>query len=282
MRQLQQLDVAEAIVRQTLAALRSSPLLSTASNQGDPQGLRGPQQLTTRIFTPGTLQRWEAASSAGLSELQTPATGLLTADHGKSNKEPRQDGRTATLQQPPVPAEMTPIDASPAEMTLIHASDRQKLIAHMQSKGKTTVMIRDLPTALRQSDLLRMLDTIGFRCKYDFAYMPSCLQTSTGKGYGFINFMELEAVAAFIEVCWGSRYFCTASHAKPISVCAANVQGAEANTKMCLLGKTRRVRNPALQHSCPRVSRGIPQPLAADVCSQSLAPAVARVPCGNI
>jgi len=46
-----------------------------------------------------------------------------------------------------------------------------------------TLMIRNLPNDLTQTDLIAELDSNGFEAAYDFLYMPSNFCSGRGKGY---------------------------------------------------------------------------------------------------
>jgi len=112
------------------------------------------------------------------------------------------------------------------------------------SEGFTTLMVRNLPHNLSQSDLLRELDRSGFQDLYDFVYMPSIFHSGRGKGYAFINFV-CPTVACFFMSAWHkSHRFAVAKNTKTLDISVACVQGRDANVLKWDESKRRRVLNP--------------------------------------
>merc|ERR1719247_3603749 len=88
---------------------------------------------------------------------------------------------------------------------------------------RTTVMLRNMPNNYTRDMLLELVDTMGFTCCYDFAYLPVDFKSQAGLGYAFINFVtSIEAQRCFecfegfsgwkvpsekvCTVTWGSPY----------------------------------------------------------------------------
>lgn len=61
-------------------------------------------------------------------------------------------------------------------------------------KGKTSVMLRNLPNNYTREMFLQLLDDQGFKCKYDFAYLPFDFFHDANLGYAFVNMVDSEAV----------------------------------------------------------------------------------------
>jgi len=88
---------------------------------------------------------------------------------------------------------------------------------------RSTVMLRNMPNNYTRDMLLELVDSMGFECCYDFAYLPVDFKSQAGLGYAFINFVNsIEAQRWFDEfegfsdwkvpsekvctVTWGSPY----------------------------------------------------------------------------
>merc|ERR1719313_3040867 len=54
----------------------------------------------------------------------------------------------------------------------------------------TTVMFRNIPNDYSRAMLLELLDSRGFACKYDFAYIPMDFNRNSSLGYAFVNFVS--------------------------------------------------------------------------------------------
>jgi hypothetical protein len=123
-----------------------------------------------------------------------------------------------------------------------------RLAANIQGSGATTLMIRNVPRNVKQKTLFKELDSTGFTGTYDFAYMPCTFGRgveSSGLGYAFVNFEDVEAVGRFVQVWHGSRRFGMHGGEAAISVSAAEHQGKDVNVR-AWMKKGGRVRNPDL------------------------------------
>lgn len=58
------------------------------------------------------------------------------------------------------------------------------------TEWRTTVMLRNVPNNYTRDMLLELVDSMGFACKYDFAYLPIDFKSQAGLGYAFINFVS--------------------------------------------------------------------------------------------
>jgi RNA recognition motif-containing protein len=64
---------------------------------------------------------------------------------------------------------------------------------------RTTVIIKGLPEAYTREMLTMLLDTNGFRARYDFVYLPYRFETRLSVGYGFVNFVSVEDADRCVE-----------------------------------------------------------------------------------
>merc|ERR1711874_913274 len=65
------------------------------------------------------------------------------------------------------------------------------------SEQKTTLILRNIPTAYTREMLLTTLDAEGFACLYDFVYLPIKIKRNVAFGYAFINLIDEEAAERF-------------------------------------------------------------------------------------
>lgn len=96
---------------------------------------------------------------------------------------------------------------------------------------QTTIMLRKLPLTYTRKLLLDLLDSEGFKGRYDFVYLPSNFETSLGFGYAFVNFSsEDDAEFArqhfegFNKWATESQEVCETSWSDPYQGLAANVE----------------------------------------------------------
>jgi len=76
---------------------------------------------------------------------------------------------------------------------------------------RTTVMLRNLPSALSRDTLLQMLDVMGFGGQFDLVYIPVDFSTGAGLGYAFINMTSPANVPRLWEAFNGLSQWCVAS-----------------------------------------------------------------------
>ena len=70
--------------------------------------------------------------------------------------------------------------------------------AGLTGDSRTTVMLRNLPNNYTRPMVLHLLDTEGFKGKYDFFYLPIDFKTNACLGYAFINLTS----AAMVDTFW--------------------------------------------------------------------------------
>jgi len=139
--------------------------------------------------------------------------------------------------------------------------------------GGLTWMIRHLPYAITQQDLMSKLDAHGYADKYNFLYYPQSFEARRGKGYAFVNFINAEVAAEFVNVWQGGWMFQSPSEEggsakiqeQPLVIKLALVQGLEANARKWI--RMSRVRDPLLRPFIRSQIRGrgvVPSPKGFD------------------
>eukprot|EP00747_Dinoflagellata_sp_TGD_P152059 gnl/TRDRNA2_/TRDRNA2_177261_c0_seq3.p1 gnl/TRDRNA2_/TRDRNA2_177261_c0~~gnl/TRDRNA2_/TRDRNA2_177261_c0_seq3.p1 ORF type:complete len:522 (+),score=90.24 gnl/TRDRNA2_/TRDRNA2_177261_c0_seq3:59-1624(+) len=108
----------------------------------------------------------------------------------------------------------------------------------------TTLMIRNLPLAVNQSDLLQELDKTGFAGLYDFCYAPSCFISGETKGFAFVNMITEEDATAFVNSWHASRHWSMKEREPALNISIASLQGLEANVVKWSAPRMKRIRNP--------------------------------------
>ncbi|CAK0888288.1 unnamed protein product, partial [Prorocentrum cordatum] len=110
----------------------------------------------------------------------------------------------------------------------------------------TTLVIRNLPMAVTQGDLLVLMNRSGFANRYDFAYAPTDFHARTTKGHAFVNFITPSDALEFIAEWNGSRLAMAGPAAPVLEVMAAQLQGYEENARRWSARRLRRTKNPEL------------------------------------
>jgi hypothetical protein len=109
---------------------------------------------------------------------------------------------------------------------------------------RTTVMLRNMPNNYTRDMLLELVDSMGFRGTYDFAYLPIDFNSQAGLGYAFIDFASVADAQNAFERFEGfsswkvpSEKVCTVTWSSP-------TQGLEAHLE-------RYKNSPVMHHSVP-------------------------------
>ncbi|CAK0871353.1 unnamed protein product [Prorocentrum cordatum] len=110
----------------------------------------------------------------------------------------------------------------------------------------TTLVIRNLPMAVTQGDLLVLMNQSGYANRYDFAYAPTDFHARTTKGHAFVNFITPSDALEFIAEWNGSRLAMAGPAAPVLEVMAAQLQGYEENARRWSARRLRRTKNPEL------------------------------------
>jgi hypothetical protein len=95
-----------------------------------------------------------------------------------------------------------------------------------------TLMLRGLPNKMTSTELMDILDALGFEGAYDYFYLPCDLRSLCNKGYAFINLMSEETVVAFQAQLNGHKFQGSLS-TKEVAVSPAKHQGVRANLLRC-------------------------------------------------
>lgn len=114
---------------------------------------------------------------------------------------------------------------------------------------RTTIMMRNVPNAYTADDIKARLDHTSFG-KYDFSYLRIDFEKSQNVGYGFVNFIEAEAIIPFCQA-YQNTIWPPAMHPIPgefpkprrVQISYATIQGTD-----CLVEK---FRNSAVMDECP-------------------------------
>merc|ERR1712146_16802 len=84
--------------------------------------------------------------------------------------------------------------APPPGNFAMNAAEAQK------NAERTTVVLRNLPSHLSRSELVRILDEAGFATRYDFVYLPTNFRNMTVFGYAIVNFTDPAGAQAALEL----------------------------------------------------------------------------------
>jgi hypothetical protein len=62
----------------------------------------------------------------------------------------------------------------------------------------TTLMIRGIPCSFSQDTLMKLIDNVGLKAKYDFFYLPRAGNHGSNLGYAFVNFVDAQCAEHFV------------------------------------------------------------------------------------
>jgi hypothetical protein len=96
---------------------------------------------------------------------------------------------------------------------------------------QTTVMLRNMPNNYTRDMFLQLVDSMGFKGRYDFAYLPVDFKSQAGLGYGFVNFMSSDDALKCFDVFEGfsdwivpSEKVCTVTWGTPYQGLQAHIE----------------------------------------------------------
>jgi len=94
---------------------------------------------------------------------------------------------------------------------------------------RTTVMMRNLPTALSRAKLIDLLEEKGFEGQFDLLYLPMDFKTKCNFGFAFVNLTTHENALRFSNVFHNFASWSSSRCRKVCAVCWGEVQGLHAN-----------------------------------------------------
>jgi hypothetical protein len=108
--------------------------------------------------------------------------------------------------------------------------------------GFTTVIVKKMPKAFTREMLMSLLDTHGFKGKYDFLYVPVEFERKVSTGCAFINFIDNDSAELFKQRFHGFRKWgVQCGHKKQAEITwSETCQGREAHIE--------RYRNSSVMH----------------------------------
>jgi hypothetical protein len=130
-------------------------------------------------------------------------------------------------------------------MSPTSASVEQRIRAWAQrfrSPNEETLFLQNIPGTAEKDMMMDWIDSMGFKGKYDFLYLPRCFTTRKCKGYAFINFVDPESARKFTRELDGFT-FTTNSRFK---ITRSLTQGLEENTAMWAHTRLFRVQDPEM------------------------------------
>lgn len=145
--------------------------------------------------------------------------------------------------EPPAPCTAAPQPGS----ALGHGVSGRTQTAHMQEapvaagQQRTTLIMRNLPPSYAsRSMLLDLLNSEGFRGKYNFVYLPINFNNQAGLGYAFVNLTDPAYVADFWAAFDGYTKWALPSEKVCQVAWSGQFQGLDSNIE--------RYRNSAVMH----------------------------------
>jgi len=106
--------------------------------------------------------------------------------------------------------------------------------------GGCTMMLRNIPHGVEQTQLLQKLRDCGFGGELEFVYLPMMFgkRRPVGRGFAFVG-LKSRAATKLTESWHQANVF----GERPLNVATAHVQGLEANMKHWERSKTKRIQN---------------------------------------
>mmetsp|Transcript_10134 Transcript_10134/g.31944 ORF Transcript_10134/g.31944 Transcript_10134/m.31944 type:complete len:151 (+) Transcript_10134:97-549(+) len=101
------------------------------------------------------------------------------------------------------------------------------------SDEKTTLMICNIPQEVANSEVVNLIDRLGFHQKYDMIHLTSGGNTSVRNyRYGFINLRSAQDAEAFTMALSGLRFEGATNSQNGVSIRPARVQGLLASLRL--------------------------------------------------
>jgi len=112
---------------------------------------------------------------------------------GGSRRQRGRDGAAASPAGDARPRAMTEMEPSTQVAPKVNMEDSQSQPPRAPPAGPlTTVMFRNVPNNYSRLLLQQLLDSEGFKGKYDFVYLPMDFKSSASLGYAFVNLIDKE------------------------------------------------------------------------------------------
>lgn len=111
--------------------------------------------------------------------------------------------------------------------------------------ANTTMMVQNIPRRTTREEFLNVLQENGFAGTFDYCYLPRSFNSSSNKGYAFVNFIDVDVAQHFRQT-WHLSYMLGADkrpRQKPLRVTRAAVQGRCNNLRVASSKKMSRIRN---------------------------------------
>jgi len=99
------------------------------------------------------------------------------------------------------------------------------------AERRTTLLFRNVPYLLTRDMFVELLNSHGFRGKFDLVYMPIDFNTNQALGYAFVNAVDPEAAIGLLHVFEGFQAWPRKS-SKTCAVCWGGRQGFESNVRV--------------------------------------------------
>jgi len=110
-----------------------------------------------------------------------------------------------------------------------HQNLEEKFRDSSATKKVTTLMIRNVPNRYCRSLFMQELDSLGFRGKYNFVYLPMDNATHWNVGYAFVNFEDPADAERCVHIMEGHEFARYKQRRRVAQVSVAHIQGLERN-----------------------------------------------------
>eukprot|EP00928_Gymnodinium_smaydae_P058618 TRINITY_DN4179_c0_g2_i2.p1 TRINITY_DN4179_c0_g2~~TRINITY_DN4179_c0_g2_i2.p1 ORF type:complete len:319 (-),score=71.29 TRINITY_DN4179_c0_g2_i2:449-1354(-) len=223
----------------------------SASVQKLSSDVLGPSEPLPRLLgtrSPPMSGKPATKSKDTLSEQQRRARSEPKQQQQKQQKQPEQSPQSMLQQQSTSlqPQQQQKQQKPKQKQMQGHEQDRRtpylrQSPEEFQEKGIDTVMIRNLDSRMKQSELFELLKSYGFEDLYCFLYMPRSLETKKAKGYAFVVFDTSGYAADCMCLMHGEMVY-----GSKLDISAAVLQGFDTNVKKwCSRGS--RIKSPELK-----------------------------------
>ncbi|KAG9069181.1 hypothetical protein KI688_010077 [Linnemannia hyalina] len=178
-----------------------------------------------------TVQRPAEQTLRTLSPTASNRRGLTHPDGDVVESRTREEHWRFAIQSQKLPATERPrspplLMRTTSMISNTGQAQREVVIPLAPSDKRTTFMIRNIPNKYTQSMLLECINESHFG-KFDFLYLRMDFKNKCNVGYAFINFINIEVVASFVQHHVGKKWGRFNSD-KICSLSYATIQGRRA------------------------------------------------------